>query len=72
MVKDRSNPGGMTAIVDGRWKLINDHGELQLFDVQSDRDERTDLAATRHDIVDRLRALLAARVRLGKQSPFEH
>jgi arylsulfatase A-like enzyme len=72
MVKDRSNPGGMTAIVAGPWKLIDEGGELHLFDTRADHDERTDLAAARPDVVDRLRKLLAEHVAMGKHSPFEH
>jgi arylsulfatase A-like enzyme len=72
MVKDRSNPGGVTAVVDGVWKLIDEHGVLHLFDTRSDRSELHDLATARPDLVERLRKLLAARVAAGKQSPFEH
>jgi hypothetical protein len=72
MVKDRSNPGGVTAVVDGVWKLIDEHGTLHLFDTRADRGELHDLAKARPDLVERLRALLAARVAAGKQSPFEH
>ena len=72
MVKDRSNPGGVTAVVDGVWKLIDDHGVLHLFDTRNDRGELRDLAKARPELVERLRKLLAARVAAGKQSPFEH
>jgi arylsulfatase A-like enzyme len=72
MVKDRSNPGGVTAVVDGVWKLIDEHGVLHVFDTRNDRSEVNDLAKTRPDLVERLRKLLAARVAAGGQSPFEH
>jgi len=72
MVKDRSNPGGMVAMVSGGWKLIDDHGQLHLFDVHADPNERADVAGAHPDVLARLRALLDAHVRAGHQSPFEH
>jgi arylsulfatase A-like enzyme len=71
MVKDRSNPGGMAAVVAGKWKLIDDHGTLRLFDVHADPHELTDLAATRPPVVERLRVMLQKRLSAGHRSPFE-
>jgi arylsulfatase A-like enzyme len=70
MVKDRSNPGGMVAMVSGPWKLIDDHGKLHLFDVHADPNEHADLATAHPDVLARLRALLDAHVRAGRHSPF--
>ena len=46
------------AIVDGRWKLIEDtsNGVVHLFDLESDVDERTDLARDQPELVEELRA----------------
>ena len=43
---------------DGRWKLIvdEDSGRPQLYDLEVDPGERTDLAGARPDVVDRYRA----------------
>jgi arylsulfatase A-like enzyme len=72
MIKDRSNPGGMTAVVSGVWKLIDEHGTLHLFDTRGDPAEHQDLASKRPEIVERLRKLLAEHVAAAKRSPFEH
>lgn len=70
MIRDRSNPGGVTAIVSGPWKLISDNGKLELYDIKADPDELNDLAARQPEKVEELRALLEARENLAR-SPFE-
>jgi arylsulfatase A len=47
------------AVRSGRWKLLDDAGQLLLFDVGADPGERTDLAARRPDLVATLKRLLA-------------
>lgn len=59
MIKDRSNPGGVSAIVRGKWKLIVSGNRRELYDVQLDPRELSDRAASRPDIVQQLAALLA-------------
>ncbi len=44
-----------TAVRAGRWKLVNNRGKVELFDLQSDIGEKTDLAATKPEIIARLR-----------------
>lgn len=44
-----------TAIRSGRWKLVNNRGKIELFDLQQDLSEKNDLSAQRPDIVTQLR-----------------
>jgi len=70
MIKDRSNPGGLTAISRGRWKLIDDNDSLELYDIRSDPGEHDNLIGQSMPIVGELRALLTARADRAQQSPF--
>jgi arylsulfatase A-like enzyme len=70
MIKDRSNPGGVTALVVGRWKLIVNGDREELYDLKADPGELVDLAAKQPAKVAELRARLAARENLA-QSPFQ-
>ena len=70
MIKDRSNPGGVTALVKGTWKLVDDGARLELYNLATDPDEHHDLAATRLDKRDELLVLLRAKQALAKVSPF--
>jgi arylsulfatase A-like enzyme len=47
---------GRTAIRSGRWKVINNNGRIELFDLEADRSEKNDLASQRPEVVARLRA----------------
>lgn len=71
MIKDRSNPGGVTAIVRGRWKLLDADGDVELYDIYTDPDERDNLVMKRPEIVRELRALLEARHTAATRSPFD-
>jgi arylsulfatase A-like enzyme len=44
-----------TAIRAGRWKLINNRGKIELFDLAQDGSEKNDLAAQKPEIVAKLR-----------------
>jgi arylsulfatase A-like enzyme len=44
-----------TAVRSGRWKLVNNRGKIELFDLQADVGEKTDLAAQKPEIVAQLR-----------------
>ena len=44
-----------TAVRSGRWKLVNNPGKTELFDLESDVGEKTDLAAQKPEIVAQLR-----------------
>jgi len=71
MIKDRSNPGGVTALVEGTWKIIDDGKHLELYDVSTDPDEKTNLAAREPAKLAHLRELLLAKQREAAVSPFE-
>jgi len=71
MIKDRSNPGGVTAFVRGRWKIIESGSSLELYDIYQDPDERENLANVRPEIVRELQGLLEAKQAAASVSPFE-
>jgi hypothetical protein len=70
MIKDRSNPGGLTAISRGRWKLIDDNDNLELYDTGADPGEHDNAIGHNAQIAGELRALLAAHAARAQQSPF--
>ncbi len=70
MIRDRSNPGGVTAIVSGAWKLISENGTLELYNIKADPNELENLAAKEPAKVEELRVLLDERENLAR-SPFE-
>ncbi|HEY0192213.1 MAG TPA: sulfatase-like hydrolase/transferase, partial [Kofleriaceae bacterium] len=61
MIKDRSNPGGITAIVSGRWKLVDNHDALELYDTRADPDEHTNVIAQHPQEASVLNKLLLLR-----------
>ena len=69
MIRDRSNPGGVTAIVSGPWKLISENGTLELYNIKADPNELDDRAAREPAKVQELRVLLDERENLAR-SPF--
>ena len=72
MIKDRSNPGGITSVVKGRWKLIaNDDGLEELYDIYADPNETRNLAEQNPVILNELRLLLASFDAAGQESPFQ-
>jgi arylsulfatase A-like enzyme len=71
MIKDRSNPGGITAVVRGRWKLIDNASSAELYDVHVDPDERSNLISIKPGLVEPLRVLLRKHVAAAEDSPFE-
>jgi len=44
------------AVRAGRWKLVDNGGKIELFDLEADLGEKNDLATERPDVVQRLRA----------------
>ena len=70
MIKDRSNPGGVSAFVSGGWKLIDGPNDVELYDVHTDPGEHSNVisvhGALAKQLFDQLRAHLAA----GARSPF--
>jgi len=71
MIKDRSNPGGVTAVVKGRWKLIDTSDNQELYDVRADPDEHNNVLGQQPRLLDELRKLLAERTAAAATSPFE-
>ena len=70
MIRDRSNPGGVTALVSGAWKLISKTGKLELYNIKTDPNELDDLAAKEPAKVEELRMILEDRENLTR-SPFD-
>lgn len=68
MIKDRSNPGGVTAVVKGTWKLIDNGVSYELYDVKNDPAERQNLFAQKPAIAAALKKLLAERA--AARDPF--
>jgi arylsulfatase A-like enzyme len=70
MIKDRSNPGGITAVIKGHWKLVDNNDNLELYETRSDPDEHDNVFGQHALEVDSLRRLLEARIAAGAISPF--
>ncbi len=62
--------GDQTALVQGRWKLIEVGPMYELYDVISDPGEKSNHVTVRPDLVIELRKLLEARQAAAKRSPF--
>jgi arylsulfatase A-like enzyme len=71
MIKDRSNPGGVTAIVRGGWKLIDNGNSAELYKIHDDPGEKSNLATAKPQIFDELRKHLKEHDEAGSRSPFE-
>ena len=70
MIKDRSNPGGITAVIRGHWKLIDNNDHLELYDTYNDPGEHNNVLGQHAQIADSLRRLLEAHDAAGEVSPF--
>ncbi|HEY4183284.1 MAG TPA: sulfatase-like hydrolase/transferase [Kofleriaceae bacterium] len=68
MIKDRSNPGGVTSMVRGHWKLIVTGEKRELFDIGKDPGELLNQIATQPQIAAELSALLDQHVVSTKPS----
>ena len=71
MIKDRSNPGGLSAIIKGRWKLIDTGTTLELYDTRADPDEHTNVILSRSAVYEDLRKVLKDHLERVAHSPFE-
>jgi arylsulfatase A-like enzyme len=71
MIKDRSNPGGVTAVMKGRWKLIESSSTFELYDVHADAEEKSNIISTRPTVLEDMRALLRQYHAAAAKSPFE-
>ena len=72
MIKDRSNPGGLTAIVKGPWKLIDGPSGVELYDTRHDPDEHGNMVPMRPPVLDELKRLLKQRQDAENVSPFDN
>jgi len=70
MIHDRSNPGGVTALVQGPYKLIDNAGALELYDTRRDPDEKSNMIQMRPPILDQLKLQLRQHEAAGDRSPF--
>ncbi len=71
MIKDRSNPGGVNAIVRGGWKLIDTGTSVELYRLPDDPGEKTNMATAKPQVLDELKKLLREHVEAGSRSPFD-
>jgi arylsulfatase A-like enzyme len=71
MIHDRSNPGGITAIIKGRWKLIDTAVGFELYDTRADPGEKVNLIANHPPAYDVLRKAMIQHREAAARSPFE-
>jgi len=71
MIADRSNPGGLNAIVKGKYKLVSDGVFYELFDIRADPDEQFNIHLRHPAVLNELKRLMSAHLRHGSVSPFE-
>jgi arylsulfatase A-like enzyme len=71
MIADRSNPGGVSAIVDGPWKLVERGGVRELYNIHQDPDEHANVATKHPEIVGRLAAMLGVQRARARMSAFD-
>jgi choline-sulfatase len=70
MIKDRSTPDGMRAVIKGTWKLIDAPRGLELYDRRTDVGEMKNLAKVRPDKAAEMKKLLDERRAIDAVSPF--
>lgn len=70
MIQDRSNPGGVTAIVHGRYKLIESPSGRELYDTRSDPSERGNLIHAKLGQIESLTRALEQHAAAAQTSPF--
>ena len=70
---------GKRAVRNGRWKLVDNNGKIELFDLEADLGEKNNLAAKQPEVAARLRSLLenwrkenAPRIRQRPGAPGEN
>ena len=71
MIKDRSNPGGVLAVVRGGWKMINNGDSAELYQVHEDPNEKQNLVSVKAGVYDELTLLMQKFVAKGNESPFD-
>jgi arylsulfatase A-like enzyme len=70
MIKDRSAPKSLRAVIRGTWKLIETPDGFELYDRRTDPGETRNVAKTNPGKLAELKALLAERKKLDAISPF--
>ncbi len=70
MIQDRSNPGGVTAVIHGRYKLIETAAGRELYDTRADPGEHGNLIRAKLLQVGGLVQDLEKHEAAAKQSPF--
>ncbi len=70
MIKDRSNPGGLSAVIRGPWKLI-EGASHELYNVRTDPNEKVNVVTTHLALWDELKKVLQTYKDAGERSPFE-
>jgi arylsulfatase A-like enzyme len=71
MIKDRSNPGGVLAVVRGGWKLINNGDSAELYNVHEDANEKQNLVSVKAGVYNELTLLMQKFTAAEHQSPFD-
>jgi arylsulfatase A-like enzyme len=71
MIRDRSNPGGISAIVQGEWKLIDNGDTPELYRLSDDPNETHNLISLKPQVYEDLRKRLKEFLDAGSKSPFD-
>lgn len=71
MIRDRSNPGGISAVVRGEWKLLDNGDTPELYRLSDDPHETRNLVSLKPQIYEELRKLLEQYLDAGARSPFD-
>jgi arylsulfatase A-like enzyme len=70
ILPDRGTALTSMAVVRVNWKLIDTGSSIELYDLRTDPEERTNLASQRTQIVTEMRSLLTTRARAANTLPF--
>lgn len=71
MIKDRSNPGGITAMIRGRFKLIDTGIGMEMYDIHTDPHEHANILPAHPPAEIQLRKLMRAHNDAADRSPFD-
>ena len=63
--------GASPRVVRGRWKMIDNGQTHEVYDIHADPNELSNLATTRPQVYNDLRAMLQQYIKRGSVSPFE-
>lgn len=71
MIRDRSNPGGISAVIHGEWKLIDNGDMPELYRLSDDPHETHNLISLKPQVYEELRKRLKEFLDRGAKSPFD-